>query len=146
MEDNLYSFLYVWLINYRFNLLRSSVSSFSSQYLLLFLKSLRSCVLLPTFFTSFICPSIESWSRQFLLRIWPIQLTFLGRILFRSVLFSPIYSRTSSLITFTYHSSSFSSSTTFQISPNTSVPIFFLSSSLSHIKQYFVARKIWKFA
>ena len=41
---------YVPLINCRFHLFRSSASSFSSQYLLLFLKSSRSCVLLPTFF------------------------------------------------------------------------------------------------
>jgi hypothetical protein len=37
---------------------------------------------------------------KFLLRIWPIQLTFLLRILFRSVLFSPIRSSTCSLVTF----------------------------------------------
>ena len=42
--------------------------------------------------------SMTSWRRQFLLRIWPIQLAFLRRILFRSVLFSPIRSRTCSLI------------------------------------------------
>ena len=37
-------------------------SSASSQYLLLFLKSSRSCVLLlPTTFTSNICPSMASW-------------------------------------------------------------------------------------
>ena len=50
---------------------RSSASSFSSQYLLLFLKSSRSCVLLflPISFTSVICPSMASSRRQFLLRI-----------------------------------------------------------------------------
>ena len=37
------------------------------------------------------------------LRIWPIQLDFLGRILFRSVLFSPISSRTCWLVTFSEH-------------------------------------------
>ena len=66
-----YVFLpYVRLINCRFLLFRSSASSFSSQYLLLFLKSSGSCVpLLPTPFTSIICPSMASRRRQFLLRI-----------------------------------------------------------------------------
>ena len=48
MEDT-----YVQLINCRPHLFRSSASSFSSQYLLLYLKSSRSCVLLlPTPFIS----------------------------------------------------------------------------------------------
>ena len=82
----------------------STASSFSSQYLFLFLKSSRSCVLLLfTPFTSVICPSVASWRRQFLLRIGPIQLAFLWRILFRSVLFSPIRSRTCSLVSFSDH-------------------------------------------
>ena len=75
----IYVFLpYVRLINCRFHLFRFSASSFSSQCLLLFLKSSRSCVLLllPTHFTSVICPPMASWRRQFLLRIWAIQLTF----------------------------------------------------------------------
>ena len=65
----------------------------------LFLKSSR-CVflLLPTPFTSVICISLASRRKQFLLRIWPIQLAFLLSILFRSVLFSPIRSRTCSLV------------------------------------------------
>ena len=86
--------------NYRFHLFWFSASSFNSQYLLLFLKSSRSCVLfLPTPFTSVVCPS----RRQFLLRIWPIQLAFLSRILlFRRVL-SPICPRTCSLVTFCDH-------------------------------------------
>ena len=46
---------------------------------------------------------MASWRRQFLLRIWPIQLAFLRRILFRSVLFSPIRLRTCSLVTFYNH-------------------------------------------
>ena len=83
----------VRLINCRLHLFRSSAYSFSSQNLLLFLKSSRSCVLLlPTPFISFICPSMASWRRQFLLRIRPIKLSFLRRILFRSALFSPIRS------------------------------------------------------
>ena len=99
MEDT-----YVRLRNCSLHLFRSSASSFSSQYLLLFLKSSRSCVrLFPTPFTSVICTSMASWRRQFLLRIWLIQLAFLRRILFRSDLFSPIRSRTCSLVTFSGH-------------------------------------------
>ena len=65
--------LYVRLINCRFHLFRSSASFLSSQFLLLFLKSSRSCaLLLPTPFSSVICPSVTSWRRQFLLRIWLI--------------------------------------------------------------------------
>ena len=60
MEDT-----YVQLINCRLHLFRSSASSFSSQYLLLVLKSSRSCVLLlPTHFTSVICPSMASSRRR----------------------------------------------------------------------------------
>ena len=89
---------------YVLHLFRSTASSFSSQYLLPFLKSSRSCVLLvPTPFTSVICPSTASRRRQFLLRIWPIKLTFLRGMLFRSVLFYPIRSRTCSLVTFSDH-------------------------------------------
>ena len=78
-----------------------SFSIFSSQYLLLFPKSWKSCVLLlPTPFASVICPSMESWGRQFFLRIWPIQLAFLRRRLFRSVLISPKRSKTCSLVSF----------------------------------------------
>ena len=83
---------YVRLINCRFLPFRSSASFFSSQYLLLFLKSSRSSVLLlPTPFTSVICPSMAPWRRQFLLKIWSIQLAILRRILLvlRGVLFSP---------------------------------------------------------
>ena len=95
---------YVRLINCRLHLFRSSASSFSSQYLLLFLKSSRSCVLLlPTPFTFVIYPSMASWRGQFILRIPSIQLTFLRRILFRSVLFCSIWSRTCSLVTFSDH-------------------------------------------
>ena len=50
--------LYVHVINVRFQIFQSSVYSFSSEYLLLFLKS-SSCVLfLPTLLTSVICPSM----------------------------------------------------------------------------------------
>ena len=52
---------YVRLTNCHIHLFWSSTSSFSSQYLLLFLKS-RSCLLLllRIHFTSFICPSMAS--------------------------------------------------------------------------------------
>ena len=52
------------------------------------------------FFLFFHFHSIASWRIQFLLRIWPVQLVFLFRILFISVLFSPIRLRTLSLVTF----------------------------------------------
>ena len=99
MEDT-----YVRLINCRLHIFLSSASSFSSQYLLLFLKSSRSCVLLLllTHFTSVIFPSMASWRRQFLLKICQIKLAFLLRILFRSV-FSAVCSKISSLITFSGH-------------------------------------------
>ena len=87
-------FPYVRLIYCRFHLFQSSASSSSSQYLFLFLKSSRSCVLLPTPFSSVICPSMTSWRRQ---------LAFLHRILIRSVLFFPIRSRTCSLVNFSEH-------------------------------------------
>ena len=45
---------------------------------------------------------MASWGRQLLLRIWPIQLAFPCRILFRSVLLSPMRSSTS-LVTFSGH-------------------------------------------
>ena len=82
MEGNLYLFFRV--INCRFHLFRSSAFSFSSQYRILFLKSSRSCVLLPTLLNSAIFPSVSSWRRQFL-SIWPTQLDLLRRIS-RSVL------------------------------------------------------------
>ena len=98
----------LWLIAnlFFFHLFRSSASSFSSQYLLLFLKSSRICLLLlllPTAFNSVICSSMASWKRQFLLRILPTQLAFLHRTFFRSVIYSYIHWRTGSLFTFSYH-------------------------------------------
>ena len=131
MEDT-----YVRLINFCLHLFRSSSSTFSSQYLL-FLKSSRSCIILLTIpFTSVIFPSIVSWRRQFLLRIWPIQLAFLRSILFRSVLFSYTFKNLFiSYFLWQILSSPFSSSTTFQSCPNTSTLIFLVSRSLSYINQ-----------
>jgi hypothetical protein len=45
---------------------------------------------------------MSSWGRQIPLRIWPIQLVFLHRILFRRV-FSCVHSRSFSLVTFYDH-------------------------------------------
>ena len=70
------------------------------------------------------------WSNNIL--EWPVKLTFIRRVLFINVLFSPIRSRSSSLVTFSnYLSSPFSSSSTFQSSPNTSAQIFLMSRCLS---------------
>ena len=91
------------MINYRFHLSRSSASSIISLYLLMFLKSSRSCVLfLPTHFTSVICPSMAPWIRQFLRSKCPIHFAFLSRILYvqelihwflpRTILYSPFSS------------------------------------------------------
>ena len=55
------------MINCLFHLFQSSASSFSSQYLLLFLKSSRSCVLLPTHFTSAICVQLYNEKDNFFL-------------------------------------------------------------------------------
>ena len=106
MEDFL---PYVRLIKRRFNLFRSSASSFSFQYLILFLKFSRSCVLSSSSFSS----SYSFHFRHLILngimkeatssQVWPILLAFLRTILFRSVLFSPIRSRTCLLVTFSDH-------------------------------------------
>ena len=50
-----------------------------------------------------ICPAMASRIRQFILRILPVQFAFLLRILFISLLFSPIRSRTSSSVNFYDH-------------------------------------------
>ena len=67
-------------MNCNFHIYLFSASSFSSQYLLLFLKSSRSCVLLlPNLFKSV---SVRQWHHKegnFFLRIWTIQLNFLWR-------------------------------------------------------------------
>ena len=92
--------LYVRLC--RSYLLRSSASSFSSQYLLLFLRSSRSCVLLlPILFTS-VSLSFNCIIKKaiFFLENYQFNLLFLSRTLFRGILFSLIHSRTSSLVTY----------------------------------------------
>ena len=129
MEDT-----YVRLVIYRLHPFRCSASSFNSHYLLLFLKSSRSCVVLPTPFTSVICPSMASWRRQFLLRMTdPIGFSTKDII---CVLFSPIRSRTCSLVTFSHHFI-FSILLQHHISKLSRYfrSIFLVSRSLSHIKQ-----------
>ena len=78
-------------------------SSFNSHYFLLFLKSSRSCVLLPTPFTSVICSWKSSWRMQYFHRIWLTRHTFLLWISFRSALFSPIRSRNAWFVTFSHY-------------------------------------------
>jgi hypothetical protein len=104
MELVSYAFiLYVRLINCRFYLFRSFSSSFSFQYIL-FLKSSKSCViLLLTPLTSVFSSSLALWRRQFILRIWSSQLTFLRRILFRSGHFFPIRLKPCSWVTISDH-------------------------------------------
>ena len=95
---------YVRLIHWRLHLFQSFSCFISSQYLLLFLKSSRGCIhLFPTPFSSVICPSMAPWRRQFLLKIWPIQLSFQRKIWFRSALSFPKRSRTCSLATYSGH-------------------------------------------
>ena len=96
---NMIILLYVHGTNCHFHHFSSSTPLFSSQNLLC-IKFLKSYVLLPTVFTSVICPSMALWRRQFLFRICSIQLAFLPRISFRSLPLSPMCSRTSSLVTF----------------------------------------------
>ena len=96
MEDNISSSSSIDKLSFP-SILIFQLPPLVSNYFLLILKSSRTCVLLlPIPFTSVICSSMASWRRQFLLRIWPIQLAFLLRILFRSFLFSPIHSWKSS--------------------------------------------------
>jgi hypothetical protein len=72
---------------------RSSATSFKLQYPFFPLSSSRTCLhLLPRFlFSSLlpsIFPSIMRFRRQFLLKVWPVQLTFLLPILRRMFLYS----------------------------------------------------------
>ena len=84
--------------------LPSSAISFSSQNLL-FLWSLRSCILLllPTSFTSVIRPSIVSWKREFFLRICPIQLAFLAGYCVEVSYVLVYVQELLQLVTFSYH-------------------------------------------
>ena len=97
MEDT-----YVRLTNCCLHLFRSSASSFTSQYLLLFLKSSRSCVLL--LLPTLLLPSSDlQWHHEggnFFSEYDRSNWLFYVGYLFRSVLFSPIRPRTCSLVTF----------------------------------------------
>ena len=71
--------LFFFFVGYSFQFCHLSFNGII--YLLLFLKSSRSCVLLTNPFNSVICPSMISWKGKFLLRIWRVQFAFLGGIL-----------------------------------------------------------------
>ena len=130
---------YVRLINCRFHLFRSSAVSFSSQYLLLFPKSSRSCVLLlPTPFTSVICSSTDHERGKFFSEHGQSNWIFL-KVGYYLEVSSPllfVQEIVRYLLSLTMLSSPFSSSTTYQSSPNTSARIFLVSKSLSHVKQW----------
>ena len=86
------------------HILRSRASSFNWQYPLLSLRSSSSFLLLlprllVTSICSFIFPSIICFTRQFLRKMWPIQLAFRFLISFRIFLCSLTLSNTSSFLT-----------------------------------------------
>ena len=120
----------------RSNLFRFSASFFSSQYLLLLLKSLRSCVLLLSSPSTFL--SVFQWHHEggnlfseFDQCNWLIYVEY-----YLEVSSALLYSRTvHQLLSLTIPSSPFSSSTTFQSSPDSSAPILLVSRSLSHMDQ-----------
>ena len=108
------------------HIVRSRASSFNWQYPLLSLRSSSSflCLLprlLPTSLCPFIFPSITCCRRQFLRKLWPIQLPFRFLISCRISLCSLTLSNTSSCLTWSVNWSSPSfSSTTFQNFPGVS--------------------------
>ena len=84
--------------------MRSTASSFNCQYPLLSLRSSSNFLrllprLLVTSICPFICPSITCCRRQFLRKMWPIQLAFHFLISRRIFLCSLTLSNTSSLLT-----------------------------------------------
>ena len=86
------------------HIVRSKTSSFKWEYPLLSLRSSSSFLrllprLLVTSISPFICPSITCFRRQFLRKMWPIQLAFRFRISHRSFLCSLTRSNTSSFLT-----------------------------------------------
>ena len=101
-------------------------SSFKWKYPLLSLRSSSSFTrllprLLVTYNSPSIFPSITCFRRQFLHKMWPIQLTFLFLISCRIFLCSLTLSNTSSFLTWSVQLSSLSfSSTTFQNFPGIS--------------------------
>ena len=85
------------------NFLYLQLLSLTPKTFFCFLIIMVLLLLLPIPYNCLICPSKESWRRQFDLRISPFQLTFLRRMLFRSALFSPILSIISSSFLFSGH-------------------------------------------
>ena len=86
------------------HVVRSKASSFKWQYPLLSLRSSSSFLrllprLLVTFISSFVFPSITCFRRQFLRKMWPIDLAFCFLISFRIFLWSLTLSNTSSFLT-----------------------------------------------
>ena len=86
------------------HIVRSKASSFRWEYPLLSLRSSSSFLrllprLLVTSISPFIFPSITCFRRQFLRKMWPIQLAFLFRISRRIFLCSLTRSNTSSFLT-----------------------------------------------
>ena len=86
------------------HIVRSRASSFKWEYPLLSLRSSSSCLrllprLLATSISPFIFPSITSFRRQFLHKMWPIQLAFRFLISCRIFLCSLTLSNTSSFLT-----------------------------------------------
>ena len=89
------------------HLLRSRASSFKWEYLLPSLRSSSSFLrllpcLLVTFISPFIFPSITCFKRQFLRKMWPIQLAFHFLIACRIFLCSLAWSSTSSFLHFSH--------------------------------------------
>ena len=102
-----YVFLFnVRLINCRFLLFRSSASSFSSQYLLRFLKSSISCVLLlPTPFTSVICPSMASrkhFFSEYDQSTWLSYVGYLGLGYYLEVFLEPLHNESLTVRVFSF--------------------------------------------
>ena len=86
------------------HMVRSKASSFKCEYPLLSLSSSSSFLrllprLLVTTISPFILPSITCFRRQFLRKMWPIQLAFRFRISRRIFLCSLTQSNTSSFLT-----------------------------------------------
>jgi hypothetical protein len=82
------------------HLMRSRASSFKWEYPLLSPRSSSNCFrLLVTSIRPFIFPSITCFRRQFLLKMWPIQLAFPFLISCRIFLYSLTLSNTSSFLT-----------------------------------------------
>ena len=87
-----------------FHTVRSRASSFKWEYPLLFLTSFSSFLrllpcLLVTSISPFIFPSITCFRKQFLCKMWPIQLAFRFLISCRIFLCSLTLSNTSSFLT-----------------------------------------------